>query len=149
MLLLISTLNTFADETVKKYCGGEFYVPVYSQIFYGDRQKTINLAATLGVHNVSSEIDISVERVDYHGLDGKLIRLYSDKKETLTPFQTLNKVVSEKDRTGGTGANFIIRWSSEKPVVPPIVEAVQIGTSSSQGISFVTQGKATKLVLCK
>ena len=51
------------------------------------------------------------------------------------------KSVVKRDESGGSGANFIVEWSSETPVNPPIIESVMIGAQSSQGISFTSRGR--------
>jgi hypothetical protein len=38
----------------------------------------------------------------------------------------------------------MVRWHSEKPVSPPIVETVMIGTRSQQGISFLSRGQVVR-----
>jgi len=38
------------------------------------------------------------------------------------------------------GANFIVRWESPNKVSIPVIQAVMIGTASTQGISFVCDG---------
>ncbi|MDY0219897.1 MAG: DUF3124 domain-containing protein [Desulfobacterium sp.] len=37
-------------------------------------------------------------------------------------------IVSENDRIGGSGANFIVEWTAETAVNPSIVETIMIGT---------------------
>jgi hypothetical protein len=54
-------------------------------------------------------------------------------------------IIAEGDKTGGSGANFIVVWKSENKVNPPIIEGVMIGTRSGQEISFVSRGQSLKL----
>jgi len=49
--------------------------------------------------------------------------------------------VPESDTSGGFGASFIVRWTSENPVVPPVIECLMIGVRSGQGISIVSPGR--------
>ena len=53
-------------------------------------------------------------------------------------------IITEDDRTGGSGANFIVVWKSEQNLNPPIIEAVMIGTHSGQGISFLSRGQVIR-----
>ncbi|MBW2204768.1 MAG: DUF3124 domain-containing protein [Deltaproteobacteria bacterium] len=46
--------------------------------------------------------------------------------------------------SGGSGANFLIKWKSESEVNEPIIEEVMIGTMSKQGISFLSRGRSIK-----
>ena len=50
-------------------------------------------------------------------------------------------IIPERDESGGSGANFIVEWHSDKFVNPPIIESVMIGAQSSQGISFTSRGR--------
>lgn len=56
----------------------------------------------------------------------------------LKPLGSTAFVVSEIDKTGGSGANFIVEWVAEENVSEPIVQAVMIGAEGGQGISFVS-----------
>jgi len=44
--------------------------------------------------------------------------------------------VKEQDTSGGSGANFIVKWTAQQGVTKPVVEAVMISTAFHQGISF-------------
>jgi hypothetical protein len=50
-------------------------------------------------------------------------------------------IIAEGEKAGGSGANFLVVWKSAKPVNPPVIEGVMIGTHSGQGISFVSRGQ--------
>jgi hypothetical protein len=53
-------------------------------------------------------------------------------------------VVNKSDSSGGAGANFIVEWAADKEVSEPVIEAVMIGTQSTQGISFISPGRVVK-----
>jgi hypothetical protein len=50
-------------------------------------------------------------------------------------------LIKESDKSGGSGAKFIIRWCSEQNVNEPLIEAVMINTKMHLGISFTSRGK--------
>ena len=55
----------------------------------------------------------------------------------------LSTAVGTSTRTsGGSGANFIVKWESKNLSNPPIIESVMIGTQSQLGISFTSRGQA-------
>lgn len=87
---------------------------------------------------------IKVIKANYHNTNGDLIKTYVQKALILKPLQTVQIVIQEDDKSGGTGANFIVEWVSETNVSSPIVEAVMISTSGQQGISFTTTGKVIR-----
>ena len=53
----------------------------------------------------------------------------------------IDYIITEKDKTGGSGANFIVVWKSDTYVNPPIVETIMISTKGQQGISFTSRGQ--------
>ena len=52
--------------------------------------------------------------------------------------------ITEGEKAGGSGANFMVVWKSDKPVNSPVIEGVMIGTHSGQGISFASRGQVIK-----
>ncbi len=120
--------------------GQIMYVPVYSHVYFGDREREYNLSSTLLIRNVSRTDSIVVREVEYFNTQGELVRHYGDTPKTLSPLQSTWYIVRESDRAGGAGANFIVRWSANTRVLQPMIETVNIGTAFGQGISFVRSG---------
>lgn len=58
--------------------------------------------------------------------------------------ETVEIVIDESDKEGGTGANFLFKWSISPNSSEPFFESVMLSTSGQQGISFTTRGKAIK-----
>ena len=50
-------------------------------------------------------------------------------------------MIPERDKSGGSGANFIVAWKAAEPVYEPIVEAVMVGLNRNQSISFKSFGR--------
>jgi hypothetical protein len=120
------------------------YVPVYSHIYYGDREQTFPLTVVLSIRNTDSKHSITLLRVDYNDSDGKLIRKYLNKPISLNPLASIRYVVNASDMSGGSGANFMVQWKAETEVNNPLLEGVMIGTAGQQGISFTSRGQAVK-----
>lgn len=120
--------------------GQTVYVPVYSHIYSGDRERPFYLAVTLSIRNTDPEKEIVVTRADYYASDGGLIKAYAQERTLLKPLSTVRFVVPESDKTGGSGASFLVAWESESAVSAPVVESVMIGTSNQQGVSFTSRG---------
>lgn len=121
--------------------GQSVYVPIYSHIYSGDREHPFLLTAILSIRNIDPQHSISVSTVDYFDSKGDLLREYLDKPKTLAPMASIRYVVGESDKSGGSGAKFIVNWQSTVKVNPPIVEGVMIGAKMQQGISFVSRGQ--------
>ena len=124
--------------------GAVVYVPVYSHIYTQDATRKIDLAATLSVRNTDPARSLTVASVAYYDTDGRLVREHLDGPLALGPLGTRSFVVEERDPLGGSGANFLVTWSSDGPVSEPIVQAVMISTASAQGLSFVGEGHAVR-----
>jgi hypothetical protein len=82
--------------------------------------------------------------VKYYDSDGKLVKDYLKEPTQLNALVSTRYIITEGDKTGGSGANFIVVWTSERNVNPPIIEAVMIGTHSGQGISFLSRGQVIR-----
>ena len=136
-----AVLTTITEDI---FYGEVIYIPIYSDIFHRDETRRIQLSATLSIHNTDLENSIVLTNVHYHDIKGRLIREYLSEPVILKPLETLNYMVEEKDKSGGSGANFIVEWQTDIKVSSPIVEAIMITTRMGQGISFMTTGKVVK-----
>ena len=124
--------------------GQTIYVPIYSHIYTGNKNRTINLAATLSIRNTDAQHSIQLASARYYGSNGQLLKEYVPKPLRLAPMASTDFVVEEHDTAGGAGANFIVEWTASMEVTTPVVEAVMISTASQQGISFVSAGRVIK-----
>jgi hypothetical protein len=132
---------SFATTEPRLSKGQTVYVPVYSNIFSAPKKIPFNLATILSIRNTDQSLSIRVVAADYYDTKGKLVRKYYPQPITLGPLESTDIYIPEDDTTGGTGANFIVRWSAQKEVNTPIIESVMIGMKSGQGISFVSPGQ--------
>lgn len=125
--------------------GQTVYVPVYSHIYhYNSQDQVVNLSATLSIRNTDLTNSIIITSVRYYDTDGQLIRQDVESPVELKPLTSADFFIAADDTSGGSGANFIVEWVAEKTVYEPVIEAVMISTSSSQGISFVSPAKVLK-----
>lgn len=120
--------------------GGTVYVPAYSHVYHGDKERPFYVTTTLSIRNIDPRHPITVQDIDYHDSKGQLLRKCIDKPVLLGPQSTEEVIIKESDRSGGFGAHFIVRWKSGHDVNPPIMETVIIGSSGQQGISFTSRG---------
>lgn len=131
-----------AGEAPELTKGQTIYVPAYSHIYSGNRERPFLLAVTLSIRNIDPDNQIKIIAADYHETMGDRLKEYIDTPVTLEPLESLRYVIAERDRSGGSGANFIVEWESDQPVNPPIVESIMIGTQTQQGVSFTSRGRA-------
>ena len=123
---------------------GSTYLSVYSQIYSQSDRTTHDLTATVSMHNTNKTDTIYINKAEYFDTDGNSIRTYFDKAIFVAPMATVQIIIDEKDKSGGTGANFIFDWMIKPDSNEPLFEAVMISTSGQQGLSFTTQGKRLK-----
>jgi hypothetical protein len=138
--------NASAQTGIELSKGQTVYVPAYSHIYSGDAEYKFLLAVTLSVRNTDPKNALTITSVDYFDTNGKLIKKYLEKPESLAPMASTRYVVQESDESGGSGANFIVMWKADQAVHSPIIESVMIGTRSQQGISFTSRGQVIQEV---
>lgn len=130
-----------ANEVSKLSEGQTLYVPAYSHIYIGNKANAYLLTVTLSIRNIDPVNTITLTAVDYYGTKGKLVKQYLDTPISLSALESTRYIIASKEDAGGSGANFIVKWSSGKRTNPPIVESIMIGTQSQQGISFTSRGQ--------
>ncbi|PIB38852.1 DUF3124 domain-containing protein [Maribacter sp. 4G9] len=123
---------------------GTSYLSVYSQIYSYTEHTSIDLTATVSMRNTNAAKKLYLLKADYFDTEGNRIHSYIDNPIEISELETLEIVIAEFDRKGGTGANFIFEWAIELQTAPPIFEAVMISTYGQQGLSFTTQGHQIK-----
>ncbi|EMI19848.1 hypothetical protein RMSM_03237 [Rhodopirellula maiorica SM1] len=116
--------------------GQTLYAPAYSHIYHQSGEPRL-LTVTLSARNTDRDNDIVLTSVRYYDTSGKERRSLVEKPLRLGPLASTEFVIEQKDKSGGSGASFIVEWKSGKPVNVPMVETVMIDTSNTQGISFV------------
>ena len=122
--------------------GQTVYVPAYSYIYSGIKEKPFSLTITLSIRNIDPTHPIQITAIDYHESQGTHLKKILEMPVILNALGAMRYVISEKDKSGGSGANFVVKWISDQPVNAPIIESIMIGTQSGQGISFTSRGKA-------
>ena len=144
LLLLFKVPPILASETFPLSKGQTVYIPAYSHIYHGNKETPLLLSVTLSIRNIDPNTSLTITAVNYHETQGPLVKEYINKPAVLGPLGSGRFVIPQKDNTGGSGANFIVKWHSDKPINPPIIESVMIGTQSELGISFTSRGQAVQ-----
>ncbi len=123
---------------------GSTYLSVYSQIYSQTEHLTHDLTATVSMRNMNRVDTVYLTSAEYFDTHGNLIRTYFKNVIFIAPMETIEIVIDEHDREGGTGANFLFDWATAAGVTEPHFEAVMISTSGQQGLSFATTGQRLK-----
>ncbi len=118
------------------------YVPAYSHIYYGDKPSKILLTTTLSIRNTDPAKNLTLHKVEYRNGQGKLLKNFTKDPVLIQPFAAVRFVVPENDTEGGSGASFIVIWSAAGKLNKPVIQAVMIGATANQGISFICDAVA-------
>lgn len=139
VLLFFFSISTLihAQENNGLSNGQAVYVPAYSHIYIGNKETPALLAVTLSIRNTDPNHPIEILVVDYYETQGKLLKRYVSSPLTLDAMGTERYIIPQKDKAGGSGANFIVKWKANRPVNPPIIETIMIGSRSS----FTSRGQ--------
>lgn len=141
-ICLLSPLSLSAADKKNELSKGQLiYVPAYSHIYSGNKETAFLLTITLSIRNIDPNHQIKMTEVNYYETQGNLLKKYIDNPTILNPLESLRYVIPLYDKKGGSGANFMVKWQSDKFVNPPIIESIMIGTQSQQGISFTSRGQ--------
>ena len=134
LVLCLPGVAAVAEED--RVRGQLLYVPVYSEVPYGDKRCTLNLTATLSIRNPDQKNPVTLKRVEYYNAAGERVRAYLNQPLTLKPMAATEFIVRESDRSGGISASFLIEWDSAVAVTRPFVEAIMVNSTYNQGIAF-------------
>lgn len=115
------------------------YVPAYSQVLTHEGRGQ-SLATTMVVHNVDPDKKIKIMLVDYFDRSGTKVKSLLSEPVVLGPFESQSFLIPIDEQVGGFGANYLVEWMADEPALPPAVEAVMIGGSGTQGLSFTSTG---------
>jgi hypothetical protein len=125
--------------------GQMLYVPVYSHISYGGKRyggkRAYQLAVTLSIRSTDPYKPILITAIRYYDTAGQLLQDYLAQPLRLGPLASTEIFVEEEDVRGGAGANFLVEWRAAEAVNAPLVEAVMVGTSGTQGMAFTSPSR--------
>jgi hypothetical protein len=135
----VLTAQSALEKTLSR--GEAVYVSIYSNVYSGPKGSPYKLSAMLSIRNTDPTYGITIMKADYYDNDGTLIDSYLKRPIFLKPLASKDFLIKERDIRGGVGANFIVKWQSDKMVNQPIIEGIMLGLSRGQGISFICPGQ--------
>ncbi|MBJ00066.1 MAG: hypothetical protein CME67_02445 [Halobacteriovoraceae bacterium] len=129
------------EITARLIHGQSVYVPIYSSIYNRFEGDLLHLTAILSIRNTSPKESIVISQIDYYDTNGKRIKSFIDRPFSLSKMSSKDFVIPESDLSGGTGANFIVKWETQNKISAPVIEAVMIGSIGTKAFSFTSRGK--------
>ena len=142
--LFLASTAAGAQEVRMLSSGQTLYLPIYSHIFFGNVGRSgtpsqVSLSALVSVRNTDPGRPLRVLSARYYDTDGKLLGERVSKPVVVVPLGTLELFIERNDLSGGSGANFIIKWDAEAPLNPPLVEALHANMDGGKAVIFMTQ----------
>ena len=129
------------EETV----GQSVYVPIHSEVPFGDRTGKQLVRATVVVRNVDTKRALKIHSVVYYSSDGERLAEYVESPVRVPPLGSRSFAVPETDTRGGATPSMIVRWRAEERMPPPVIEGLMISVFQNLGISFRTEGRELTL----
>lgn len=138
-----------AGDEPQLLTGQTLYLPVYSHVYHGDPGRDGKPAQTLvsthiSIRNTDPQAAIKLLWARYYDTQGKLVRAYVATPLVIPPLGTHEIFVPRTDTAGGSGANFLLAWSSDVPANPPLVEGLHADIREARTLMFITTGQAIR-----
>jgi hypothetical protein len=133
-----------AQESRPPAKGQTVYLPIYSHMLYGNLGKSgkasyVLLSALVSIRNTDARRPLRVLSAKYFDTHGKLLGERVPTAVLLQPLGTLELFVELNDASGGSGANFVVKWEADTPINPPLVEALHANMDGGKAVIFMTQ----------
>lgn len=146
LVLAIFGISTgaLAQEARPLVKGQTLYLPIYSHMLYGNLGKSgkasyVLLSTLVSIRNTDGKRPLRVLSAKYFDTHGKLIGERVPTPVIVPPLGTLELFVELNDASGGSGANFIIKWEGDQPINPPLVESLHANMDGGKAVIFMTQ----------
>ena len=144
--LLLASTAANAQEVRMLNSGQSLYLPIYSHIVFGNVGRSgtpsqVLLSALVSIRNTDPGRPLRVLSARYYDTNGKLIGERMPKPVIVAPLGTLELFIERNDASGGSGANFIIKWDANSPINPPLVEALHVNMDGGKAVVFTTQAQ--------
>ena len=138
-----------ASEALALTTGETLYLPIYSHLYHGEADpksgpSSLLTSTHISIRNTDTKNAIRITSARYYDTHGKLLREFVPSAIDITPLGTHELFIPSNDKSGGSGANFIILWSASQAVSAPIVEALHADIRSSRSLMFVTTARQIK-----
>ncbi len=146
-ILFTLAASAWAQESIALSTGQSLYLAIYSHLYHGDvHPKTGKPSETLvsthvSIRNTDTTTPMKVTGARYYNTEGKLLREFLPRPQTIPALGTYELYVPRSDSSGGSGANFIIDWTAEKAINTPIVEALHADIREARTLLFVTTAR--------
>ena len=140
---ILQTTSVDAQERAPSK-GQTLYLPIYSHMFYGNVGKSgkpshLLLSSLVSIRNTDTKRPLRLQYARYYDTHGKLLGDRLGAPVLIPPLGTHEIFVELNDASGGSGANFLLKWDAEQNLSPPLVEALHVNMDGGKAVIFTTQ----------
>ena len=144
LVFCAASVSADAQEVRPLVKSQTLYLPIYSHMVYGNLGKSgkpsfILLSTLVSIRNTDIKRPLRVSSARYFDTHGTLLGERVPTPVVLPPLGTLELFVELNDASGGSGANFIIKWDAEQAINPPLVESLHVNMDGGKAVIFMTQ----------
>lgn len=144
-LFAASTVG-FAQELRAASKGQSLYLPVYSHMLYGNvgkngRVSQVLLSTLVSIRNTDGKRPLRLLSARYYDTHGQSLGERVAKPLIIPPFGTHEIFIDLNDASGGSGANFLIKWDAEQAISPPLIEGLHVNMDGGKAVVFMTQAQ--------
>jgi len=134
--------NSYAIELST---GSTIYVPIYRVFYHGysSSKDAYGLTTTVCLRNTDPKQAIVVTAIEHYDSNGNLVKQLLFEPITIKPWSS-KEITILPGGTDDFGANLIVRWKSDQPANPLLVEVMMVGQVLNRGASFLTRGQDIK-----
>ncbi len=142
--LFLASTAAIGQEARPLVKGQTLYLPIYSHMLYGNLGKSgrashVLLSALVSIRNTDAKRPLKLLSARYYDTHGKLLAERIPTPVVLGPYGTMELFVELNDASGGSGANFVIKWVADQEINPPLVESLHANMDGGKAVVFMTQ----------
>ena len=97
------------------------------------------MSTLVSIRNTDTKRPLRINSARYYDTNGRLLGERVPTPMLLAPLGTMELFVELNDASGGSGANFIIKWEAETAINPPLVEGLHVNMDGGKAVIFMTQ----------
>lgn len=112
---------------------------LYGNLGKSGKASYVLLSALVSIRNTDAKRPLRVLSARYYDTQGKLLGERVPTPVILPPLGTLELFVELNDASGGSGANFVVKWDAEQAISPPLVESLHANMDGGKAVIFMTQ----------
>lgn len=133
------------------YSWQSLYLPIYWHLYHGalnaktGKPSETLLSAHVSIRNIDPRASLQLTSARYYDTEGRLLREFIQTPQSVAPLGNHEIYIPRSDFAAGTGATFIITWSAERPINPPLVEALHADIrDGGRTLFFITTARAVE-----